>query len=351
MLSTNAAGRAQEGLPVAALPQPYLLFLGDDSTLGFDKTARGLRDWAPERCVGEYALPGSAASVGLKKMSPSQAYERGARAFVIGVAAPGGKVLDSWVPALVAALEAGLDIVSGMHSRLEDNADLQAAAQRTGRRIIEVRRAPAGIPVASGRKRSGKRLLTVGTDCSLGKKYTALALAKAFRDRGVNAEFHATGQTGIMISGRGVAIDAVVSDFVAGAAEVLTPDNVADHWDVVEGQGSLFHPSYAGVSLGLLHGTQADVIVLCHDPSRTEMLGASGYLVPPLSDAIELNLRLGARTNPAIRCAGVSLNTSGLSDDAALDLLLQVEQSLGLPAADPMRAGTVWASLIDSCLR
>src|SRR5690606_2848482 len=133
---------------------------------------------------------------------------------------------------------------------------LAAAAERNGRRLIDVRVPPAGIPTATGRKRSGKRLLTVGTDCALGKKYTALALARAFRARGLAADFRATGQTGILIAGGGIAIDAVVSDFAAGAAELLSPDAAPDHWDVIEGQGALTHPAYAAVSLALLHGSQ-----------------------------------------------------------------------------------------------
>jgi uncharacterized NAD-dependent epimerase/dehydratase family protein len=332
------------------LPQPYLLFLGDDSTAGFDKTARGLKDWAPQLCIGEYALSGSTVSVGLEKLSPRQAVERGAHGLVIGVAAPGGKIRDAWIPALIEALEVGLDIVSGMHSRLADTKELNAAATASGRCFVEVRRPPANIPIGTGGKRSGRRLLTVGTDCALGKKYTALALTRAFRARGIDADFRATGQTGIMIAGSGIPIDAVVSDFVAGAAEILTPVNRSDHWDVIEGQGSLFHPSYAGVSLGLLHGSQPDVVVVCHEPGRREVVGCPGFSVPSLEATIDLNLRLGARTNPSIRCGGVSLNTSALSESAAFDLMAQAEHSLGLPVADPIRGSPAFSRLVDSCL-
>ena len=199
---------------------------------------------------------------------------------MIGVANTGGVIKSNWVPSLLAALEAGLDIVSGMHGRLRESRELKSTAERLGRQLIDVRQPPAGIPVATGRKRSGMRLLTVGTDCALGKKYTALALAAAFGKRGVDADFRATGQTGIMIAGSGMPMDAVVSDFLAGAAEMLSPDAHPAHWDVIEGQGSLFHPAYAGVSLGILHGSQPDVIVLCHEPGRTHLLG-----YPGLSDA------------------------------------------------------------------
>jgi uncharacterized NAD-dependent epimerase/dehydratase family protein len=335
---------------VLELPQPYLLFLADSTIPGFAKTAFGLKDWAPERCVGEFALPEATVSVGLPRLTPKQAYEMGARGLVIGVASPGGKILDNWVPALVEALEAGLDIISGMHSRLEDTPILAAAVARTGRNFIEVRRPPAGIPLATGRKRTGLRLLTVGTDCALGKKYTALALARAFRARGVDADFRATGQTGIMIGGSGLPMDAVVSDFEAGAAEMLTPDAAPGHWDVIEGQGSLFHPAYAAVSLGLLHGSQPDVVVVCHEPGRSHIVGFPGFATPTLEETIELNLKLGGRTNPAIRCAGVSLNTSAFSPEDAAAILAETSQRLGLPAADPIRGGAEFDRLVESCL-
>jgi uncharacterized NAD-dependent epimerase/dehydratase family protein len=254
------------------------------------------------------------------------------------------------MPALIESLEAGLDIVSGMHARLADNHELDAAAKRLGRRLIDVRRPPSGIPIASGRKRSGQRLLTVGTDCALGKKYTALVLAREFRRRGVDADFRASGQTGILIAGGGMPIDAVVSDFVAGAAEMLSPDADADHWDVIEGQGSLFHPSYSGVSLGLLHGSQPDVIVLCHEEGRDTILGLEDYLLPPLDEAIYVHLELARRTNPRVRCAGVSLNTAKLSAAHARAVLAERRAQLGVPVADPMRGGPELEELVASCL-
>ena len=240
---------------------------------------------------------------------------------VIGVANSGGFIPEHWVAALVQAMEAGLDIISGMHARLRDINGLREAADRLGRRLIDVRQPPAGIPIASGLPRQGKRLLTLGTDCALGKKYTALALARAFNARGVDATFRATGQTGILIAGGGIPMDAVVADFAAGAAEMLSPDAPADHWDVIEGQGSLFHPAYAGVSLALLHGSQPDVIVVCHEPGRERMLGHPRFAVPSITETIELALQLGARTRPGIRCAGVSLNTARLDEDMANRLL------------------------------
>lgn len=332
------------------LPQPYLLFLGDVTEAPYAKTAFGLRDWVPEQCVGEYALPKAAVTTGLPRLTPLQAYARGARALVIGVASRGGAIEPAWVPCLLEALDAGLSVVSGMHTRLEEIPELKSAAELLGQRLINVRRPPPQVPIATGRKRRGKRLLTVGTDCALGKKYTALALTRAFRARGMKADFRATGQTGILIAGAGIPIDAIVSDFVAGAAEALSPDAPDDHWDVVEGQGSLFHPTYAGVSLGLLHGTQPDVIVLCHEAGREHVFGLPDFALPSLQEAIHLNLQLARRTNPAVCCAGVSLNTSKLPEQEARMLMAQESARLNLPVADPIRGGFEFDALVEACL-
>ncbi len=335
----------------ATLPQPYLLFLGDTVERGFAKTALGLRDWAADKCVGELRLTDATVSTGLPALTPAQARAQGARAMVIGVANQGGIIPLSWRPALVEALEAGLDLIAGMHMRLADLPEVAATAQRLGRRLFDVRVPPADIPVATGRKRTGKRLLTVGTDCALGKKYTALALARAFATRGVPSDFRATGQTGIMIAGSGIPMDAVVSDFEAGAAEILSPDAAPDHWDVIEGQGSLAHPAYAAVSLGLLHGSQPDVFVVCHEPGRREMLGTAGYGVVSVEEIADLAIRLGRRTNPAIRCGGFSYNTAAMDADEADALMAAESARLGLPVADPIRGGAAFDALVDTCLK
>jgi len=334
----------------ATLPQPYLLFLGDIAEPAYAKTAFGLRDWAGERCVGEFACEGATVSTGLPSMTPAQARAAGARSMVIGVANPGGRIPPAWLPHLLQALEAGLDLIGGMHARLVDIESLRHAATVLGRRLIDVREPPADLTVASGHKRTGKRLLTVGTDCALGKKYTALALTHALRARGVDAEFRASGQTGILIAGRGMPMDAVVADFAAGAAESLSPDADPAHWDVIEGQGSLSHPAYAGVSLSLLHGSQPDVIVVCHEHGRERVLGYPGYPLPSLEETIDLALRLGARTNPAIRCAGISLNTGRLDEEEARRAIDETSARLGMAVADPMRAGDAFARLVDACL-
>lgn len=333
-----------------SLPRPYLLFLGDTVEPGYAKTAFGLRDWARDQCIGEYASEGATVTTGLPFLTPAQAHASGARGLVIGVANSGGFIPDDWLPALLEALQAGLDIISGMHTRLSEVPALKTAAERHGRQLIDVRQPPIQIPIATGEKRTGKRLLTMGTDCALGKKYTALALTRAFTARGIAADFRATGQTGILIAGGGIPIDAVVADFAAGAAEMLSPDAADDHWDVIEGQGSLFHPAYAGVSLALLHGSQPDVVVICHEPGRDCILGHAGYALPSIKETIDLALRLGRRTNPAIRCGGVSLNTSLLDPASAEQLLSEEANRLGIAVADPIRGGAAFERLVKECL-
>lgn len=333
------------------LPQPYLLFVGDTSERGYAKTAFGLRDWAGDKCVGECVTDPAAITTGLPRISPAEGAARGARSMVIAVANKGGFIPPGWRAKLVEALEAGLDLVSGMHAPLREITELAEAADRLGRRLIDVRTPPQGLTVATGAKRSGKRLLTVGTDCALGKKYTALALTAAFAARGLDVDFRATGQTGIMIAGEGIPMDAVISDFEAGAAERLSPDAAPDHWDVIEGQGSLMHPAYAAVSLGLLHGSQPDVFVLCHQPGRAQLLGVPGFDLPRVEDMIELTITLGRRTNPAIRCGGLAFNTGALDAREAEQLMLDESARLGLPVADPMRGGGAFDRLADNCLQ
>ena len=193
--------------------------------------------------------------------------------------------------------------------------------------------------MAAGIKRTGKRLLPVGTDCSCGKMYTALAIENEMRIHGMNADFRATGQTGILITGKGVSIDAVVADFISGAVEKLSPENEHDHWDIIEGQGSLFHPSFAGVTTGLIHGAQPDALVLCHEATRTHMRGLPSFPLPELEECMEASLRVARLTNPDVRFVGISVNTSKLDEEAAKLYLQQTETMLGLVTVDPVRQG------------
>lgn len=328
--------------------KPYLLFLGDVKTEPFAKTAFGLRDWCAQDCVGQWSLDGCAVDLGLPVLRPDEAVARGAKSMVIAVASIGGALPPHWEPSLIEALEAGLDLVNGMHSRLTDIPDIAGTARHLGRLLHDVRHAQQTFGVGTGRPRPGSRLLTVGTDCSLGKKYTALAIAAAMKSRGCNVDFRATGQTGIMIAGRGVAIDAVVADFIAGAAEWLSPDNMPNHWDIIEGQGSLFHPAYSGVTLGLLHGSQPDALVLCHDPSRTHINGYADFPIPSLTEAIDQFQRAAKLTNRSARFVGISLNTSKLDADDRARAVAAAEAETGLPAVDPLVHGV--SAIIDNVL-
>ncbi|KQV90212.1 EBNA-1 nuclear protein [Massilia sp. Root351] len=321
------------------LRKPYLLFLGDATSPVTAKTALGVAEWCPADVVGELRFAGATVTTGKPALSVAQAVAAGAGSLLIGIAPAGGQLPPHWLPTLIEAAAAGLDIVSGLHTRLSGIPELVAAAAAAGVQLHDVRHGDWPRVTGTGRKRPGRRLLTVGTDCALGKKYTALALARSLQARGVAATFRATGQTGIMISGGGVAIDAVVADFIAGVAEQLSPDNHAGHWDVIEGQGSLFHPAYAGVSLGLLHGSQPDALVLCHDPSRTHLDALPGYQTPRLENAIEMYLQAGRLTNPAVRCIGISVNSSSLGEAAWRAYRDRIEAELGLPVVDPIRGG------------
>jgi uncharacterized NAD-dependent epimerase/dehydratase family protein len=322
-----------------SIEHPYLLFLGDAADQLAAKTAQGIAHWRPDWCLGQLRLPGCNADLGLADLSLEQAVEAGARTLVIGVANRGGVISEAWVAVLEQALRLGMDLAAGLHNRLADVPSLVATAEQNGRRLFDVRHPTREFEVANGRKRAGKRLLTVGTDCSVGKMYASLAMEREMRAQGLNADFRATGQTGILIAGDGISVDAVVADFIAGSIEWLAPANDPDHWDVIEGQGSLFHASFAGVSLGLMHGAQADALVLCHEPTRSHMRGLPDYALPGLKDCLEANLAAARLTNPAVAAVGVAVNTSQMAEGTAGGLLRQIEDDLGLPATDPFKDG------------
>ncbi|MBI1386254.1 MAG: DUF1611 domain-containing protein [Rhizobiales bacterium] len=321
------------------LERPYLLFLGDIQDHLSAKTAAGILQWRPDQCVGQMRLEGCKIDLGIKDMTAREAAASGARTLVIGVANAGGRLPDAWAAAIVSALEAGLDVANALHRRLASVPGLAEAAARHGRRLVEVREPDANLPIGNGKKRSGKRVLAVGTDCSVGKMYTTLAIEKEMRARGMAADFRATGQTGILIVGSGVPLDAVVADFIPGAIEAITPDAAADHWDVIEGQGSLFHPSFAGVTIGLIHGSQPDALVMCHEPTRPHMRGLPHYQLPDLATCIQRNEEAARLTNPGVRTVGLSINTSHIEKAAARDYLARLEDSFQLPAVDPIATG------------
>lgn len=330
---------------------PYLVFLGATASPTDAKTGLGLARWRPDLCTGQLRYPGCGVDLGLPEMRPEEAAAAGANSLVVGIAAFGGRLDAAWLATFVDAMRAGLDIVSGLHTRLIENETLARVASETRRRLIDVRQPPADVPIGSGDRRAGRRLLTVGTDCCVGKKYTALALQRELAARDVAATFRATGQTGILIAGGGIPMDAVVSDFLAGAAELLSPDNDPEHWDVIEGQGSILHPAYAAVTLGLVHGSQPDAMVLCHDVSRTGIDGYSGFPIPPLTYYIDRYLELGLLTNPDVRMLGVSLNTSSLAAAEREAALVETQQHTGLPVVDPVVTGVgpLVDALLDGC--
>lgn len=318
---------------------PYLMFLGDVPDVLAAKTAYGIVDWRREWCLGQLRLPGCQADLGLPDLTVEQAAGQGARTMILGIVNAGGVLNEDWVPHILAALQAGMDVASGLHIALSSDERIAEAARRHGRQLFDVRKSRQRFATGKGTKRSGLRLLTVGTDCSVGKKYTALALEREMRARGFDADFRATGQTGVFISGRGVAIDAVVADFISGAVEWISPAAAPGHWDLIEGQGSLFHPSFAGVTLGLLHGAQPDAFVVCHEPTRTTMRGVR-HPLPSIAEVIDLTIRCGRLTNPAIRPVGIAVNTQALGKEEARRYLDGLATEHGLPASDPIRFGT-----------
>lgn len=323
---------------MTTITAPYLMFLGDVPDALAAKTAYGIVDWRPEWCLGQLRLPGCKADLRIPDMIIAEAAAKGARTMVVGVVNAGGVLPDHWVDVIVQAIEAGFDIASGLHTRLASKPAIAQAAERHGRQLFDVRHTDQTFATGKGTKRSGLRLLTVGTDCSAGKKYTALALEREMRARAMDADFRATGQTGVFISGRGVAIDAVVADFISGAVEWIAPAAAPTHWDLIEGQGSLFHPSFAGVSLGLLHGAQPDAFVVCHEPTRKTMRGVA-HPLPTIQQVIDLTVTCGRLTNPAIRPVGIAINTQALDEAAARAYLDETARAHDLPATDPVRFG------------
>jgi uncharacterized NAD-dependent epimerase/dehydratase family protein len=321
------------------IPGPYLLYLGHSADAMGIKTSRGLAVFRRGDCVGEFRHDDCPLTLGLPRLALEEGVKAGARTLVLGIAGAGGRLGDDLVDDAALALAAGMNVAAGLHQRLRDEPRLAALAGARGLKLFDVREPPADLAVGNGCPRPGRRLLTVGTDCSVGKMYAALALAAALRERGHAADFRATGQTGILIAGEGIAVDAVVADFISGAVERLAPARDDGGWDVIEGQGSLFHPSFAGVSMGLLHGAQPEALVLCHVPGRAHMRGIPGRPLPDPAECLERNLEAARLTSPGVRAVGACLNTSGFEPDEARRLCGRTADRLGLPCTDPVAFG------------
>ncbi len=321
------------------IPAPYLLYLGHSQDFIGIKTSRGLAQFRPEACVGEFRHDDCPFTLDVPRLTMAEGAAAGARTLVLGIANSGGTLGEDLIADALDAIANGMNVAAGLHQRLRDNAQLVAAAKQAGVQLFDVRDPPADLPVGNGRPRAGRRMLTVGTDCSTGKMYTTIALTRALQARGAKADFRATGQTGILIAGSGVPLDAVIADFISGAVETISPARDDGGWDVIEGQGSLSHPSFAGVSTGLLHGAQPEAIVICHEPGREHMRGLPGQKLPGVGETIAMNLAVAKLTSPNVRAAGICLNTSKLDEAEARALCDETAVEHGLPCTDPVRFG------------
>ena len=270
---------------------------------------------------------------------------------LVGVATQGGRFPPAWLDLLRVCIATGLDVENGLHEFLSENAELRELAARHGVELRELRRPPADLSTATGANLAvpATIVLAVGSDCAIGKMTVSLELDLEARRRGLKSVFVPTGQTGIAIAGWGISVDAVVADFIAGAAERLVVEGAARGGELlwVEGQGAILHPVYSGVTLGLYHGSVPHLLVLCHEPGRTEIEGVGGgpHVIPPLRELVELHERLALPARPA-RVAAIALNTRALGEEEARAAIAAAEDDTGLPADDPVRFGA--AKLLDA---
>jgi uncharacterized NAD-dependent epimerase/dehydratase family protein len=273
------------------------------------------------------------------------------RVALVGVATQGGRFPSAWREILAGCIRSGLAIENGLHQMLGDDRELRPLADRHGVELRDLRRPPEGLDCPTGENMEvpARIVLTVGSDCAIGKMTVALELDRAARERGIASVFVPTGQTGIAIAGWGISVDAVVADFLAGAAERLVVEGSRRGGELlwVEGQGSLVHPAYSGVTLGLFHGSAPHALVLCHRAGTTEVEGYPGHPLPSLPELVELHERMSLPARPA-RVAAIALNTAGLDDHAATEALEAAAAETALPAADPVRTGA--GPLLDAVL-
>ena len=319
----------------------------------YGKTARGILRYAPDPTVAilDSTHAGETHEGVPVVATVAEALVYGPTTAVVGVATQGGRFPPAWRELLKASIAGGLDVESGLHEFIGDDPELEALAGQHGVELRDLRRPPAELSVPTGENLEipARIALTVGSDCAIGKKTVALELDLEARRRGLPSVFVPTGQTGIAIAGWGIAVDAVVSDFLAGAAERLVVEGYRRGGDLlfVEGQGSLSHPAYSGVTLGLIHGSAPHAFVLCHRAYATEIEGYPGHPIPPLRELIELHEHVALPLRPA-RVACIAVNTADLGEEAARAALAEAADETGLPADDPVRFGA--APLLDAVL-
>lgn len=347
---------------MTSAPRFLILADGDFSPMT-SKTANAVIRYRPERVVGVVDREHAGRTVqdilgygGATPVIPSMqaGLALGFDVLLIGIAPQGGRLPEEWRTWILEAIEAGKEVWSGLHTFLGDDPVFSAAARKQGVKLLDIRKPPADLPVATGKAKEVAPfvILTVGTDCNVGKMTAQLQLVDRLNARGVRTRFVPTGQTGIMIEGWGIGVDAVVADFIAGAAERLVLEG-AQGADIVlvEGQGSINHPGYSGVTLGLLHGSCPDALLLCHQSSR-EHIGdyrvASWVKIPPLSTYVRWYEEIGGMVHPT-KTIGICLNTYDLDDAAAKKACAAAEQETGIPATDPVRYDP--EKLVDAILK
>jgi len=332
----------------------YLILAeGHSADPHYGKTARGVIRYGPDPVV---AILDSQRAGATDEGIPVVGTVNDALCFnpttaLVGVATQGGRFPPAWRQLLTSCIAKGLDVESGLHEFISDDPELAELAGRYGVELRDLRKPPEGINVPTGAnlRVSARIVLTVGSDCAIGKKTVAVELDLEARRRGLASVFVPTGQTGIAIAGWGIAIDAVIADYVAGASEWLVVEGARRGGELlfVEGQGSLVHPAYSGVTLGLIHGSTPHLFVLCHRAGADEIEGYPGHRLPSLGELVELHERIALPARPA-RVAAVALNTAGLDDEAAAQAIRTAEAETGLPADDPVRFGA--ATLLDAVL-
>ncbi|HXG77235.1 MAG TPA: DUF1611 domain-containing protein [Gaiellaceae bacterium] len=336
-------------------PERRLLVLGEGFSHDphYGKTMRGIIRYGPDPVVAILDSRRAGEShEGIPIVGTvADALPYGPTVAVVGVATQGGRFPPAWRDLLKACIERGLDVESGLHEFLTEDAELSALASRHGVTLRDLRKPPKGLNVPTGANLEvgAKIVLTVGSDCAIGKKTVAVELDLEARRRGLRSVFVPTGQTGIVIAGWGIAVDAVVSDFLAGAAERLVVEGAERGGELlfVEGQGSLVHPLYSGVTLGLVHGAAPHAFVLCHKAGATEIEGSPGHPIPPLRELVELHERISLPARKA-RVVAVALNTAHLDEPAAREAIAAAEEETRLPADDPVRFSA--SKLLDAVL-